>query len=224
MLNGVNAHGLDKKQDHPRIGLIVVSAVRFFQTAAARLLEDELGTAEIRVASSLQEALEAKKPGDVVLVDASTVSPPEDIGAASGEFEGRLAVFGLRLEDRTAIARWVAAGATVFIPSDADQREVVDALKSAVRGEVRCSAAFAEVVIREAPRIANGMLRTSRSSKLTPRETQIASLIDKGMSNQEIATQLSISISTVKNHVHSILKRLGARSRAEAARSTRLAT
>jgi two-component system nitrate/nitrite response regulator NarL len=51
---------------------------------------------------------------------------------------------------------------------------------------------------------------------LTPREREIIDLIDSGLSNKEIASQLQIELPTVKNHVHRILGKLGVRRRGEA--------
>jgi DNA-binding CsgD family transcriptional regulator len=51
---------------------------------------------------------------------------------------------------------------------------------------------------------------------LTRREQQILRLIESGLSNKEIAARLGIEVATVKNHVHHLLEKLGARSRAEA--------
>jgi two-component system, NarL family, nitrate/nitrite response regulator NarL len=52
---------------------------------------------------------------------------------------------------------------------------------------------------------------------LTDREREIVYLIDRGLSNKEIAATLGIQLSTVKNHVHHILEKLKARRRSEAA-------
>jgi len=51
---------------------------------------------------------------------------------------------------------------------------------------------------------------------LTPRETEVLVLISDGLSNKEIARRLEISLHTVKFHIESLLRKLGARSRAEA--------
>jgi DNA-binding NarL/FixJ family response regulator len=50
-------------------------------------------------------------------------------------------------------------------------------------------------------------------AQLTPREYQVAMLVARGLSNKEIAPQLGISHGTVKLHMHSILRKLRARSR-----------
>ena len=52
---------------------------------------------------------------------------------------------------------------------------------------------------------------------LTRREQDIIALIDRGLSNKEIARQLKISLPTVKNHVHNILEKLQVRRRGAAA-------
>ena len=52
---------------------------------------------------------------------------------------------------------------------------------------------------------------------LTPREKEVLALIGQGASNKEIAQQLFLSEGTVKNHVTSILGRLGLRDRTQAA-------
>jgi DNA-binding NarL/FixJ family response regulator len=56
-----------------------------------------------------------------------------------------------------------------------------------------------------------------RALGLTGREREIVSLIDQGFSNREIAAELGIELSTVKNHVHHILEKLHAHRRTEAA-------
>ena len=55
------------------------------------------------------------------------------------------------------------------------------------------------------------------TSPLTSREREIAELLEQGMSNKEIAARLQIELPTVKNHVHSILTKLKASRRGQAA-------
>jgi DNA-binding CsgD family transcriptional regulator len=60
-----------------------------------------------------------------------------------------------------------------------------------------------------------------RAAKLTPRETEVHELLAQGLTNEEIARQLFISLSTTKVHVKHIYEKLGVRSRLEAARALR---
>jgi DNA-binding NarL/FixJ family response regulator len=50
-------------------------------------------------------------------------------------------------------------------------------------------------------------------AQLTPREYQVAMLVARGLTNKETAHQLEVSCGTVKLHMHSIMQKLGARSR-----------
>jgi two-component system nitrate/nitrite response regulator NarL len=54
-------------------------------------------------------------------------------------------------------------------------------------------------------------------AQLTARELQVVDLVERGMSNKEIARELCIELPTVKNHVHRILDKLGVCRRADAA-------
>jgi DNA-binding NarL/FixJ family response regulator len=56
-----------------------------------------------------------------------------------------------------------------------------------------------------------------RELVLTTREAQILRMLRLGRSNRDISIQRSTAIPTVKNHVHSVLAKLGVRTRAEAA-------
>lgn len=54
-----------------------------------------------------------------------------------------------------------------------------------------------------------------RLNALSPREQEVVTLAASGMSNQQIATALFVSLATVKDHMHSILKKTGLESRTQ---------
>jgi DNA-binding NarL/FixJ family response regulator len=62
---------------------------------------------------------------------------------------------------------------------------------------------------------------SASESPLTGREGEILALIERGLSNKEIAQRLRIEVATVKNHVHKILEKLHVTSRTQAAASRR---
>jgi DNA-binding NarL/FixJ family response regulator len=126
-----------------------------------------------------------------------------------------MAVFGMRISERESLVEWIAAGSRVFVPADADANELVTAVHTAGRGEIACPSPFAEILIRELPKQA-GDRTYNRTWALTAREREILGLIERGRSNKEIAKELGIGISTVKNHVHNILTRLGTHDRRSA--------
>jgi DNA-binding CsgD family transcriptional regulator len=59
-------------------------------------------------------------------------------------------------------------------------------------------------------------LRRTRASLLTERESEVLALIASGLTNDEIADYLGLSSATVKSHIHGLLRRLGATTRAHA--------
>jgi DNA-binding NarL/FixJ family response regulator len=108
------------------------------------------------------------------------------------------------------------AGAAGFIPRDASLTDLVRALRDVVRGELRCSPAMTQRLFRRVGRLASS-LEVAQGDVLTPRQRQIAVLIRRGLSNKEIAVELHIELSTVKNHVHSILEKMQVQRRGQLA-------
>jgi DNA-binding CsgD family transcriptional regulator len=66
--------------------------------------------------------------------------------------------------------------------------------------------------------------RTGARPRLTPTEIRVAALAQDGLSNYEIALELSLSRRTVAGHVSDVLKKLGVQSRAEIAGRSALST
>ena len=73
-----------------------------------------------------------------------------------------------------------------------------------------------------ARRLAENNIRTDAALQLSAREREVFGLILRGLTNKEIAAQLSISESTAKFHVSSILKKCGARSRLDIVREHKI--
>ncbi|MGO8975396.1 MAG: response regulator transcription factor [Steroidobacteraceae bacterium] len=65
------------------------------------------------------------------------------------------------------------------------------------------------------PRLVKNVSSVERRSVLTVRQQQVAALVQRGLSNKEIARKLRLSQGTVKLHVHNILARVGVCSRRE---------
>jgi DNA-binding NarL/FixJ family response regulator len=102
------------------------------------------------------------------------------------------------------------AGLAAFVGRDSSVRELVDAVITALRGELTCSPRVSALMCERLARLSSS---AARSDCLTRREREVAALISQGLSNKEIAIDLRIGASTVKNHVHSILEKLQVRRR-----------
>ena len=132
----------------------------------------------------------------------------------------RLIVFGVPEESRQAIG-FLEAGAWAVLSDRATAGDLGQCLQAAARGEARLSPVVAGEVLRRIRQLStarvHGLPNASPLPSLTRREREILDLIARRLSNQEIARELVIEVGTVKNHVHSVLKKLGVASRYEAA-------
>lgn len=117
----------------------------------------------------------------------------------------------LLVPDETAGRGAWAAGARGVLSRDAAAARIQAALAAAGQGLVVLDAGvLGSPESRPAPDL-------QPAESLTERELEVLRLVGEGLSNKEIAARLSISESTVKFHVNSILGKLGAQSRTEAA-------
>ena len=107
------------------------------------------------------------------------------------------------------------AGADGYLLKDMEPEEILDLLREAMRGRLVISPQLTELLaraLRESP-----VPRDPDQADLTPREREILALIAKGWSNKLIARELDLAVGTVKVHVKHILKKLGLKTRVEAA-------
>jgi two-component system nitrate/nitrite response regulator NarL len=113
------------------------------------------------------------------------------------------------------------AGIAGFVTQNASVDDLVDAIWKALRGEVLCSARMTGLLFQRLAALSEATQVPSDIRPLTRRECEIVELINKGMSNKEIARSLRIASATVKNHVHNILGKLQVTCRGEATATLR---
>ena len=104
------------------------------------------------------------------------------------------------------IYRAVQAGALGYLLKDTPKKQMLEAIAAVHAGKRYIHGQIAS-------RLAERMMRSS----LTPRELEILEMIAKGLTNKQIASILTISDNTVRNHVNSIMEKLEVSDRTEAA-------
>jgi DNA-binding NarL/FixJ family response regulator len=118
-------------------------------------------------------------------------------------------------DDEQSFLDAVRVGATGFLLRDCSAADVVAAVRSLARGEPFCPPNLClkllQHVAEEPPCGPSTDVKTRLG--LTRRQQEIARLLADGLTNKEIASRLNVSEQTVKNHVHSMLRRTGARNR-----------
>jgi DNA-binding NarL/FixJ family response regulator len=108
------------------------------------------------------------------------------------------------------------AGAVGFLLKDGEPGLLVQAVRAAAAGDALISPTVTVRLLKEFAG-SHGARAGQGSDPLSEREREIARSIAQGHTNQEIAAQLFISLSTVKSHLTRIQKKLGARNRVEIA-------
>lgn len=178
-----------------------------------RLLMIASGGAEVTLARDIDEVLDLLAAGDrfdIVLLDywmpgmngteglcrAIEASQGAPVAILSGNLSGSLATELLRL------------GARGVIPKSITGKSFVNAINFIIAGEIFVPVNLQETVTRAPDRT---------GFDLTPQETRVLSRLAHGLTNKEIANEMGLSEVTVKMHVRSLLRKVGATNRTQAA-------
>ncbi len=123
-------------------------------------------------------------------------------------------------DDEENVFDGLRAGAVGYLLKDAPSNKLFEAVRAAARGESFLQPSIAAKVVAEFARLS--LTETKRPAPplveaLSDRELEILRLVAQGASNREIAAALVIAEGTVKNHITSILGKLGVDDRTQAA-------
>ena len=107
------------------------------------------------------------------------------------------------------------AGASGFLLKDTPPEQLVDGIRAVANGEALLAPTVTKRLIEEFTRMAR---RTPppEVEQLTPRELEVLKLVARGLSNAEIAHELTLSETTIKTHVTHVLAKLSLRDRVQA--------
>jgi len=203
------------------VSLALIDDNRLLRDGLAGLLQRQPGFKVLAAAADVDDGFEKVRAStpDVVLVDHELTTGDTLSLTARVHREvpnARVIVMGfspLRVE----VADYVLAGASGFILKGASFEELSTTIRAVASGadvlpEALTNGLFSQMTrptspAHEAPRL--------KPVHLTPRECQVVELLEAGRSNKEIAIRMQVAVHTVKSHVHSVLEKLGLRSRLE---------
>ncbi len=205
------------------VRVFIVSENRLLREALALLLGKKSGlrVVDARAFSAQLVRQVAEARPDILLSDSSTLALP----ALQVIAEVRAAVPGVKIitigmeKDRNTFLQAVRDGVSGYVLKDASAIELAAAVRAVADGQAVCPPnlcmALFEFVAED--RLQPSSFRLGYELGLTRREQQLVQMIDRGLTNKEIAAQLNLSEQTVKNHVHHMLRKLGASDRLAAA-------
>lgn len=172
----------------------------------------------IPFSSSAAEKITAANP-HVVLFDSASIAlvGPRMVSRLRQDGSNYKAVMVGMEEDENTFLRAVGEGVVGYVLKDASAVEIVRVIRAVAAGEAICPPRFSQALFQAAARDISFTLKSPRETKfgLTRREQQLVGLIRMALSNKEIGNRLNLSEQTVKNHVHRILRKMGANDRLE---------
>jgi two-component system NarL family response regulator len=169
--------------------------------------------AEIEVVATLSSSkqlkeLEIEGGVDVLLIDLRMpdLGGIDSIAVAKLHFPKAQILIISSYETDEEIFRAITAGAAGYITKNAPQEEIVYAIRRVKAGKRYLN-----------PRLANKLAERLTQDALTAREIEILHMVARGLTNKQIGQLFSISEHTARNHVNSIISKMHAQDRTEAA-------
>lgn len=129
----------------------------------------------------------------------------------------RVVVLGISEDDESEIVACAEAGVAGYHLRSESLEDLLVLIHKVAAGESLCSPRVSAILLRRLSALAAQRQPVAKELVLTAREIQILRMLELGLANREIADQLCIAVHTVKNHVHSLLTKLGVGTRAQAA-------
>jgi DNA-binding NarL/FixJ family response regulator len=192
-----------------KIRILTVDDHQLIRTGLSAFLGTEVGMEVVAQASNGEEAIERYRDlrPDVVLMDLSM--PVMDGLAATRAIldespDARIIVLTTYDGDEN-IHRALEAGARGYLLKDMLVDEMAEVIRAVSQGRTTVPRAVAAKLAQYAPRV-----------PLTPRESEVLSLVAKGLSNAEVAQRIGRAEGTVKVHLKNILQKLGVDDRTDA--------
>jgi DNA-binding NarL/FixJ family response regulator len=203
--------------DSPPITVAIVEDDEWFSKALAKHLDRAPGFRCLGRYGTGEEALERlpDDPPDVVLMDINLpgLSGIECVRQLKPRLRRSQILMLTVYEESGRIFDALQAGASGYLLKRTSQADLLEAIAEVHEGGSPMTGSIARKVVQFFSRQAD---TTSETEQLSPREKEILILLSRGMAYKEISEQLSLSIHTVRMHIHGIYGKLQVHSRGEA--------
>ncbi len=205
------------------IHVLIVDDQRLMRDGLRTLIELET---DIVVAGEAEDGLEAisayRNTGpDVVLMDVRmpNLNGVEATRRIKADWAEANILILTTFDDDEYIFEALRAGASGYLLKDVSGKELADAIRVVADGGTLIAPSVARKVVSEFARLKPASPKTveTLSDPLSQREIEILKVLAQGHTNKEIGEILHLAEGTVKNYVTSILQKIGARDRTQAA-------
>jgi len=206
--------------------VVIAAPVRLYRDGLAEAFERNTRFAVSGTSATCAETLALLNSGDldVLLLDADLPGATSLVCQVTQlRPDPKIVVLGVE-EIKEEILPLVEAGIAGYVTREGSMADLFASVECAARGETIASPRIVAGIMERLVALTRERRSVPESGTLTSRERQIASLIDDGLSNRDIALRLDIELPTVKNHVHNILDKLHVHRRGEAVARLRTAS
>lgn len=210
--------------------LLVADDHPLFRDALQAVIRGGLADTRLLEADSLAAAMahiEAHDTLDLLLLDLSLPDADglEGLKTLRSAFPWLPVAIVSAHQERQLVLDAITQGAVGYIPKSTPSQQLLSALEQILQGQLYLPAdIMRRPPAQRAPAAASvsssaalqDVERTARLPRLTDKQLDVLSCMSQGMSNKQIARELTIAETTVKTHVSAILRKLGASSRVHA--------
>jgi two-component system nitrate/nitrite response regulator NarL len=196
---------------------------RVYRDGLCQLLSADRHFGTIHSCASLEDADDHLPDSDisVVLIDVSNCTNDRSqdgfvYSAFNRAGHCSVVVLGLDDDDQKVLAL-LEAGAAGCVTRDQSIDELIAVVQAAARNELLCSPRVTRRLQERLCTLSRIRQRVDRIGRLSRQEQSVVGFLERCMSNKQIARELGLEVSTVKNHVHNILVKLRVSNRSEAA-------
>lgn len=185
------------------------------QQALSMGLGDEAQLVEVASIAELEARLNEKRDWDLVLLD---LNMPGAYGFSGlvllrGQYPHIPVVMVSAQEEAAVVQRSREFGASGFIPKSSPLETLQEAVRAVLDGDT-----WWPPQVEEAAALSDEARAASEGlASLTPQQFRVLTMVCEGLLNKQIAYELSVSEATVKAHVTAIFRKLGVRTRTQAA-------
>jgi DNA-binding NarL/FixJ family response regulator len=203
-----------------RIKVLLLVGNHLLSKSLARIIQQRSDldvVAQSADLSSIARSI-ARSENEVILMDSVCANALQRQGVGRMRDlnpNAQILMIGMDADEGTFL-RAVRAGVSGYLLHEASAADLITAIRAVARQEVVCPSQLCRALFKALAGVREFTPNVQKMGyRLTRRQQELLPMIARGLTNKEIASHLNLSEQTVKNHVHRMLRKIGANGRSE---------